>query len=405
MRGLGYKSGQFAFVRATGQVRRQVVVVVASGGSSKSRNRHGPPSTPRLLALQPYVIESVTHGNGNHLLHVQVAVADTDHLGWSLSLMPTMRTSTSVETKTKDFVQCYSNSVLKPLLLLDEKGEGGEPRPHNLGFVKLLVDEIEARHQLLKANAATLKATERGVVQLSFSCIHAWLYVKTARYCRGQRDPSGCDWPSPGSVRRDLALKETSGEPAGRSLHNATPCFCHRHGCGRREPRSCRPKRWRAPPHSISCRAAGVRARTPSRQGQRWRRVAATRATSTLGGGRRPRPQVCALRAGGSATAMSPRTAHRTAPLTTRGRGHYTRRMAATSSNSARRGASGAPTAVTSQSRKLDIEAPPPPASGSANAHRAHYTRPLAGRGTPHSSFARSGRPPGMISGLETRCA
>ena len=118
---------------------------------------------------------------------MQVAVADTDHLGWSLSLMPTMRTSTSVETKTKDFVQCYSNSVLKPLLLLDEKGEGGEPRPHNLGFVKLLVDEIEARHQLFKANAATLKATERGVVQLSFSCIHAWLYVKTARLPRPAR--------------------------------------------------------------------------------------------------------------------------------------------------------------------------------------------------------------------------
>ena len=49
------------------------------------------------------------------------------------------------------------------------------PRPHNLGFVKQLVDEIDARHQLLKADAATLDATERGVVQLSFSCIHAWL--------------------------------------------------------------------------------------------------------------------------------------------------------------------------------------------------------------------------------------
>ena len=79
---------------------------------------------------------------------MQVAVADTDHLGWSLSFLPYVRSPTSYQSPTKDFVQCYSNSVLKPLLLLDEKGEGGEPRPHNLGFVKLLVDEIEARHQV-----------------------------------------------------------------------------------------------------------------------------------------------------------------------------------------------------------------------------------------------------------------
>ena len=39
---------------------------------------------------------------------------------------------------------------------------------------------FEARHQLLKANAATLDATERGVVQISFSCIHAWLRVAAA---------------------------------------------------------------------------------------------------------------------------------------------------------------------------------------------------------------------------------
>jgi len=123
LRGLGHASGQFAFVRATGQV----------------------------------------------------AVADTDHLGWSLSQTPSLRKPTSYLSETKDFVQCYSNSVLKPLLLLDEKGEGGVPRPHNLKFVKLLVDEIEARHQLLKADAATLNGTERGVVQMSFSCIHAWL--------------------------------------------------------------------------------------------------------------------------------------------------------------------------------------------------------------------------------------
>ena len=73
-------------------------------------------------------------------------MADTDHLGWSLSLVTSVRTPTSYQSTTKDFVQCYSNSVLKPLLLLDEQGEGGVPRPHNLGFVKLLVDEIEARH-------------------------------------------------------------------------------------------------------------------------------------------------------------------------------------------------------------------------------------------------------------------
>ena len=173
-------------------------------------------------------------------------------------------------------------------------------------------------------------------------------------------------------------------------------CLCHRRGCGRREPRSCRPKRWRVRPPSTSYRAAGVRARPPApRQGQRWRRVAA----STLGEGQRPHPQVCAARAGGSATVTSPKTAHRTAPLTRRGRGRYTRRMAlaATSSNSARRGAVGAQTATLSRSRKRRA-VQPPPATGSLSVHRACSRRPLAGRATLHSSCASNGRPPGMIT-------
>ena len=87
---------------------------------------------------------------------MQVAVADTDHLGWSLSQTPSLRKPTSYLSETKDFVQCYSNSVLKPLLLLDEKGEGGVSRPHNLKFVKLLVDEIEARHPLAPSADRTL---------------------------------------------------------------------------------------------------------------------------------------------------------------------------------------------------------------------------------------------------------
>jgi hypothetical protein len=84
----------------------------------------------------------------------QVAVADTDHMSRHKGVI---RTPTSYEGTSKDFALCFSNSVLKPLLRLgsDEKGGEGEgggrhlPRQHNLGFVQLLVDEIEARHQLL----------------------------------------------------------------------------------------------------------------------------------------------------------------------------------------------------------------------------------------------------------------
>lgn len=111
-------------------------------------------------------------------------MADTEHLG---HVKPSVksRSPTSYQGLSKDFALCYSNSVLKPLLRLglDEKGVawggyGGVPRQHNLGFVRLLVDEIETRHQLLKADA--VDATERGVVQMSFSCIHAWLRAAAA---------------------------------------------------------------------------------------------------------------------------------------------------------------------------------------------------------------------------------
>ena len=83
----------------------------------------------------------------------QVAVADTDHMARHKGVL---RAPTSYEGVSKDFALCYSNSVLKPLLRLGldvEKGEGGDhhlPRQHNLGFVQLLVDEIEARHHLLQ---------------------------------------------------------------------------------------------------------------------------------------------------------------------------------------------------------------------------------------------------------------
>ena len=83
----------------------------------------------------------------------QVAVADTDHLGFHKGVL---RAPTSYEGVSKDLALCYSNSVLKPLLRLGldvEEGEGGDhylPRQHNLGFVQLLVDEIEARHHLLQ---------------------------------------------------------------------------------------------------------------------------------------------------------------------------------------------------------------------------------------------------------------
>ena len=136
----------------------------------------------------------------------QVAVADTDHL---VRHKGPLRRPTSYEGPSKDFALCYSNSVLKPLLRLGTgttKGdldgreahlagdlerdiEAGDRDPPardrdlparrdlalDLGFVQHLVDEIEARHHLLSAQAASLNATERGVVQLSFSCIHAWL--------------------------------------------------------------------------------------------------------------------------------------------------------------------------------------------------------------------------------------
>eukprot|EP00964_Phaeocystis_antarctica_P108648 scaffold73189_cov59-Phaeocystis_antarctica.AAC.4 len=205
---------------------------------------------------------------------------------------------------------------------------------------------------------------------------------------------ASCNCPSPASTRGcvspSLRLR-LSAKPKPTPTPTPTP----NPNQGRREPRSCRPKRWRALPPSTSYRVAGVRVRPPPRQGQRWRRVAA----STLGEGQRPHPQVCAARAGGSVTVTSPTTAHRTAPLTIRGRGHYTRRMAlaATSSNSARRGAVGAQTATLSRSRKRRA-VQPPPATGSLSAHRACSRRPLVGRATLHSSCASNGRPPGMIT-------
>ena len=129
----------------------------------------------------------------------QVAVADTDHL---VRHKGPLRRPTSYEGPSKDFALCYSNSVLKPLLRLGtgttegdldgrdahlagelerdlEAGDRDLPARRDLaldlGFVQHLVDEIEARHRLLSAQAASLNATDRGVVQLSFSCIHAWL--------------------------------------------------------------------------------------------------------------------------------------------------------------------------------------------------------------------------------------
>ena len=104
-------------------------------------------------------------------------MADTDHLGHggrtsNLRAPSSYRLIGTAGAPVRvDFAACYSNSVLRPLLHLKE---------HNLGFIQKLVDEIEARHQLLKANAATLDATERGVVQISFSCIHAWLRAAAA---------------------------------------------------------------------------------------------------------------------------------------------------------------------------------------------------------------------------------
>ena len=65
LRGLGHASGQFGFVRDTGQVWRQVVVVVRScrgskcGGSSRSRYTDTGHHPGCMLALQPYVIEVV----------------------------------------------------------------------------------------------------------------------------------------------------------------------------------------------------------------------------------------------------------------------------------------------------------------------------------------------------------
>ena len=47
-------------------------------------------------------------------------------------------------------------------------------------YSKLLSQESLFFVVLLKANAATLDATERGVVQISFSCIHAWLRAAAA---------------------------------------------------------------------------------------------------------------------------------------------------------------------------------------------------------------------------------
>ena len=165
--------------------------VPAPGRSLKEKLSPKKPHNPRA------VLRGLGTGHGQFAYVPstgQVAMADTDHLGRWWWMPPTwspppwskvvQRAPSSYQLKTggvrADFAACYSNSVLRPLLLLAEKGEGGVPRPHNLGFVKQLVHEIDARHQLLKADAATLDATERGVVQLSFSCIHAWLRTAAA---------------------------------------------------------------------------------------------------------------------------------------------------------------------------------------------------------------------------------
>ena len=155
--------------------------VPAPGRSLKEKLSPKKPNSPQA------VLRGLGTGHGQFAFVPstgQVAMADTDHFG-HVTRTSNLRAPTSYQLKgaavRADFAACYSNSVLRPLLLLDDKkGEGGVPRPHNLDFVKQLVDEIDARHQLLKADAATLDATERGVVQMSFSCIHAWLRAAAA---------------------------------------------------------------------------------------------------------------------------------------------------------------------------------------------------------------------------------
>ena len=174
--GLGHHGQYLAFVAddRSGLDHERLQEAPAPGRSLKEALTPEKPNTPK----------AVLRGLGTRHAQFafvpttgQVAMADTDHLGH------VMRTSnlrapssyrllgTAHAPVRADFAACYSNSVLRPLLRLKE---------HDLAFIKQLVNEIEARHQLLKANAATLDATERGVVQISFSCIHAWLRAAAA---------------------------------------------------------------------------------------------------------------------------------------------------------------------------------------------------------------------------------
>ena len=174
--GLGHHGQYLAFVAddRSGLDHERLQEAPAPGRSLKEALTPEKPDTPKA------VLRGLGSGHGQFAFVPttgQVAMADTDHLGHvgrtsnlrapsSYRLIGTARAPVRA-----DFAACYSNSVLRPLLHLEK---------HNLGFIQKLVDEIEARHQLLKANAATLDATERGVVQISFSCIHAWLRAAAA---------------------------------------------------------------------------------------------------------------------------------------------------------------------------------------------------------------------------------
>ena len=254
----------------------------------------------------------------------QVAVADTDHMSRHKGVI---RTPTSYEGTSKDFALCFSNSVLKPLLRLgsDEKGGEGEgggrhlPRQHNLGFVQLLVDEIEARHHSCSHPSPSPNPTPNpnpnpttnpppNPLPLTLPLIPNRHGTNCSRPIEltAPSAPS-CRCPSPasmhGCVRQPLAPTPTLTHIPPTPTPTPTPNQV------RRRPRSCRPKQWRVPPPSISCRAAGWI--PASHLGQRRGGAAASTLGDTEG---RPRHQIRRVRQGADIGSV-PGTIHAGTPI------------------------------------------------------------------------------------------